>query len=221
MDQKKPETPGFTLERFQDVVTQQTPPLLEAIVRNLKPILLGAGLVVLLAAGYALFSTYRNSALHEAQEELGTLLTQKSGAEKVAALESFLPKAPSALKPAVLFELAGTAMILNQYEKSLGFWRQLAGTVSGGEAILAHMGQARALALSGKPAEAVKELQDLKLKAAEPFKPAITRQIALAAEAAGDAETAKAAYGELVAGGQMGDKIFLEYRLDRLTGGAK
>lgn len=208
--------PGVTLEKFQDVINRDTPPLLQKIVANLKPILLGAAILVALAATVAGFRMLQARNLAGAQEALGSILASTSGKDKIAALEKFLPEAPSGLRSAVLFELAGASMNLKEYDKAVGYWADLAARADGDERVVAKLGHAHALTRGGKAAEAVKELEALKQGAPEPFLVPLTRQLALAAEAAGDRQTALAAYETLAKSEAVGDRPFIESKIAQL-----
>lgn len=215
MDQNKNQ-PGVTLEKFQDVINRDTPPLLQKIVANLKPILIGAAVLVALAATVAGFRMLQARNLAGAQEALGSLLVSTSGKDKIAALEKFLPEAPGALRAAVLFELAGASMAVEDYAKAVDAWRQLVSVSKGDARLVASLGHARALVLAGKPAEAVAELSTLKAAAPEAFKAPLDRQLGLAAEAAGDKQTALAAYTDLLQSGEAGDKPYIESKIAQL-----
>ena len=215
MDQNKNQ-PGVTLEKFQDVINRDTPPLLQKIVANLKPILIGAAVLVALAATVAGFRMLQARNLAGAQEALGSILVSTNGKDKIAALEKFLPEAPSALRGAVLFELAGASMAVEDYAKAVDSWQQLVSVSKGDAKLVASLGHARALVLAGKPADAVKELSALKPNAPEAFKAPLDRQLGLAAEAAGDRATALAAYGDLLQSGEAGDKPYIESKIAQL-----
>ncbi len=208
--------PGVILEKFQNVINRDTPPLLQKIVANLKPILIGAAILVALAATVAGFRMLQARNLAGAQEALGSILASTSGKDKIAALEKFLPEAPGGLRAAVLFELAGATMAVEDYAKAVDYWQQLAAASKGDAKLVASLGHARALVLAGKAAEAVTELTALKPGAPESFKASLDRQLGLAAEAAGDKQAALAAYGDLLQSGEAGDKPYIESKIAQL-----
>ncbi|MES9997540.1 transcriptional regulator [Desulfovibrio aminophilus] len=208
--------PGVVLERFQDVVNRETPTILQKFVANLKPLLIGAAVIVAVAAGFAGYRMIQARTMATAQESLGVILAGNTGKEKIAALEKFLPEAPSGLRSAVLFELAGASMNLKEYDKAAGYWADLAARADGDERVVAKLGHAHALTRGGKAAEAVKELEALKQGAPEPFLVPLTRQLALAAEAAGDRQTALAAYETLAKSEAVGDRPFIESKIAQL-----
>lgn len=207
---------GVVLERFQDVVNRDTPGILQKIVANLKPLLIGAAVIVAIAAGIAGYRMIQARNLASAQEALGSILAGNTGKEKVAALEKFLPGAPSGLRSAVLFELAGASMNLKDFDKAAGYWADLAAHSDGDERVVAKLGRAHALTRAGKAAEAVKELEALKQDAPEAFAVPVTRQLALAAEAAGDRQAALAAYEALAKFENIGDRPFIESKIAQL-----
>lgn len=218
MEDKK-NIPGINLENLQNIVSRDINPILQKLLDNLKPILAGVAVIVLAAAVITGWRIFHTRSLASSQEALGSILVSTSGQEKIAALEKFLSEAPSALKSSVYFELAGASMAVRDFDKAAGYWKRLADEGGTDTAFLAKLGEARSLALAGKAAEAVKMLADLKQGAAEPYKAAVTRQLALAAEAAGDKAAALAAFEELAGRGDIGDKPYIDSKIAQLKAG--
>lgn len=219
MEEKKP-IPGINLENFQDLLGgRDIHPFLQKMLDNLKPILAGVAVIILAAAVVTGWRLFHQRSLASSQEALGAILVGNTGQAKIAALEKFLPEAPSALKTSIYFELAGASMAVKDYDKAANYWKLLSAADGADTAFLAKLGEARSLALAGKAPEAVKMLAELKQNAAEPYKVTVTRQLALAAELAGDKAAALAAFEELTASGDIGDKPYIESKIAQLKAG--
>jgi len=155
---------------------------LEQYWRILAAILVAA---VVLAGGYAGYTLMSGHSRGKAVEALGTIIAEKTGPERLTALESFLASAPSSVKPAVLLEIARTAQEQKAYDKAADAWAQLANIAPPGTRELAVIGQATALALGGNKTQAVNILSDFSTKAPKAFDTIVTRQLAVIAEEAG------------------------------------
>jgi len=81
---------------------------------------------------------------------------------------------------------------------------------------MAAIGHAKCLILSGKPQEALTLLEGMKAKAPEAYAIAVTRQIAVAAEAAGNTQAASAAYAELAGKAEGSGKPYFEFKANQL-----
>ena len=109
----------------------------------------------------------------EAHLELGRILVSTQGPERIAALETFLPAAPSAMKSGVQLEIATTALGLEQYGKAADAYAAVA---------------------AGKYAEALAVFDSLEKSAPESLRPATLDGQAMSAELAGKLDRALAAY---------------------------
>lgn len=170
-------------------------PVLSFLSSNLKVIALGVGgllLVVALVSGYR---AWRESRLADAREELGKLVAA-SGEDRLTNLQTFAENAPSTLRTAALFELAGAAVEEDNQAVALEAFRKLRDSADGELRATAELGMANALLAMGKPDEA---LQSLKAASDVPeaYKAPLARARAQAAEAAGRLDEAIAAYEEL------------------------
>lgn len=204
-----------TLENIESHVPETMHPVLEAAFKYRKQLVIGVGAILLGTALYAGYNAYTERAMVQAQSEMGTILIEKTGQEKIEALEGLLASAPSSVKPAVLLELAQAAMGAEDYAKAAGYWNRLAGSTDDDLKVVARMGNAKCLQLAGKPAEAVTELQDLQGVVADEYTIPVTRQLAVAAEAAGNTSVALQAYKEL-ADQPLSDKPFIDYKVAQL-----
>lgn len=226
MDEKKPEAqpaapvnPGVVeqLEQIKKAVPDTSQRLFELLVTNLKPIAIGCGVIVLAVAVYSGVDHWRQRQAAKASDALGVILIEQADAEaRAKALEDFLKDAPGALKPTVQLELAAAATLAKQYDKAAEAWTALEGSSSPDLKAVAAIGHAKTLLLSGKAKEAQTLLEGYKAKAPEAYAAAVTRQIAVAAEAAGDAPAASAAYAELAGKAEGQLKPFYEFKANQL-----
>jgi len=204
-----------TLEDIESHVPDQLHPILEAAFKHQKQIVIGVVAIIAVAAIYAGMNSYNKNALASAQAELGTILIQDSGDDKIAKLETLLGKAPSSAKPAILLELAQSSMTNNEYDQAANYWNQLAGEADDDLQFIARMGKAKCLTLAGKADEALTTLKDLAGVAPAAFTIAVNRQLAVAAEMAGDNAVALAAYKKL-ADNPVPDKPFIDFKVAQL-----
>jgi Uncharacterized protein conserved in bacteria len=227
MDEKKPQgqaTPPVNpavaaqLEQIKSYVPSTSQRLFDFLSANMKSIAVGCLVIVLAVAAYEGVNHFRAKAAAKAADALGVILIEKTEPKaRVEALEGFLKDAPSSLKPTAQLELAAAAMIGQQYDKAEKAWTDLEASSSPDMQVIAGIGHAKCLVLEGKAKDALPLLTALKNKAAESYKSAITRQLAVAAEAAGDTAAASAAYTEL-AGKDDGNpaKPYFEFKANQL-----
>ncbi|OIO00275.1 MAG: hypothetical protein AUJ49_09995 [Desulfovibrionaceae bacterium CG1_02_65_16] len=186
------------LEQIKKSVPDTSERLFEFLSDHLKPILLGCVVILLAVAAYEGVGHFRAKSAAKAADVLGVILLEKTEPKaRVEALEGFLKDAPSSLKPTAELELAAAAMVAQQYDKAEKAWTDLEGSSSEDMKAIAGIGHAKSLMLENKPKDALALLTQLKTKAPAAYKQAIARQIAVSAEAAGDAKTAAEAYTEL------------------------
>jgi len=226
MDENKAKSPVETtvnpgvveqLEQIKNAVPSTSQRLFDFLAANLKPIAVGCGVILLAAAAYSGVTHWRTSQAAKAADALGVILIEKTDpAARVQALEDFLKSAPDALKPTAQLELAAAAMIGKQYDKAVSAWTALEASPSADMKAMAGIGHAKSLTLSGKPQEALTLLEALKGTAPESYKQAITRQIAVAAEAAGNTQAASDAYAELAGVAEGAGKPFFEFKANQL-----
>jgi len=226
MDEKKPqgqtETPhnpavAEQLEQIKKAVPDTSQRLFEFLTSNIKPIAIGCVAVLIAVGIYEGVDTWRARAASKAADTLGVILIEKTEAKaRVQALEDFLKDAPSGLKPTAQMELAAAAMIDKQYDKAASAWAELEGSSSADIKAMAGLGHAKSLLFSGKAQEALTLLEGMKAKAPEAYANAITRQIAVAAEAAGNAQAASAAYTELAGKAEGAGKPYFEFKANQL-----
>lgn len=230
MEDKKPQTQdapqaspivAAQLEQLKTAVPDTSQKLFDFLVANLKPIAMACGVVLLFAAAYAGVNSWRAKSATKASDVLGVILIQKTDAkERVEALDQFLKDAPSALKPTAQLELAAAAMLDKQYDKALAAWDGLEKDGAADMKIIASIGKAKCLLMTGKAQDALTLLEGLKAKSPESYALPITRQIAVAAEQAGNTQAAQAAYAELAEKDNGAGKPFFQFKANQLRAGS-
>lgn len=230
MEDKKPQTqesapvaPGVAeqLEQLKTAVPDTSQKLFDFLVGNLKPIAIGCGVVLLAAAVYAGVNSWRAKAAAKASDALGVILIQKTEPKaRIEALDQFLKDAPASLKATVQLELAAAAMIDKQYDKALTAWEDLEKNGNADMKVIAAIGRAKCLLMTGKAPEALALLEGMKAKSPEAYALSITRQIAVAAEQAGNQQVALAAYAELAEKDTGPGKPFYEFKANQLKAGS-
>lgn len=108
-----PQIPGSLMGEIQSEVAVEATPLLSFVLRNSRIIVTCIVLLVLVIAGVGGWQWHQTRVEREAHLELGRILVSTQGPERIAALETFLPAAPSAMKSGVQLEIATTALALN------------------------------------------------------------------------------------------------------------
>ena len=176
-----PQIPGSLMGEIQSEVAVEATPLL---LRNSRIIVTCIVLLVLVIAGVGGWQWHQTRVEREAHLELGRILVSTQGPERIAALETFLPAAPSAMKSGVQLEIATTALGLEQYGKAADAYAAVAAAIN----------QADLLQRQGKYAEALAVFDSLEKSAPESLRPAILEGQAMSAELAGKLDRALAAY---------------------------
>lgn len=208
------------LDAIKSDVSAEAAPALGFLHKHAKAItitVLAIVAVILLGLGY---KWYQAEQLNSQSTQLGAILAQKEGAERIAALEGFLQKTPAEFKPAVYFEIAFTATGMQDYAKAAQAWKSGGDLLPGNDPMLAvaGLGQASALNKEGKAAEGVAVLEDLlaKIKADQSVTAFIKMELAALAEAAGQWEKSIATYEEIAAGQEGEGKNFFTFRIKEI-----
>ena len=190
-----PQIPGSLMGEIQSEVAVEATPLLSFVLRNSRIIVTCIVLLVLVIAGVGGWQWYQTRVEREAHLELGRILVSTQGPERIAALETFLPAAPSAMKSGVQLEIATTALGLEQYGKAADAYAAVAAAdPKGSIGMMAAINQADLLQRQGKYAEALAVFDSLEKSAPESLRPAILEGQAMSAELAGKLDRALAAY---------------------------
>jgi len=207
--QERPQTPLAP-------IAESAPAFMQKLLDNWKPLAVGIAVVLILAVGYGLLLSYRHKAAVQAENELGQILIQKEGADRLVALENFLAKAPGPVRPAVLLELAKASTEQGQFKKAADAWGELVRTATPAMSGVAVLGQAAALAQAGDNAQAEAVLLAAKDKIPKSFEVALNRQLALYAEQAGDYPKALAAYETLRDLGQHATSAYFNAKINEI-----
>ena len=185
-----PQIPGSLMGEIQSEVAVEATPLLSFVLRNSRIIVTCIVLLVLVIAGVGGWQWHQTRVEREAHLELGRILVSTQGPERIAALETFLPAAPSAMKSGVQLEIATTALGLEQYGKAAEAYAAVAAADPKGSIGM----MADLLQRQGKYAEALAVFDSLEKSAPESLRPAILEGQAMSAELAGKLDRALAAY---------------------------
>ena len=113
-----PQIPGSLMGEIQSEVAVEATPLLSFVLRNSRIIVACIVLLVLVIVGVGGWQWHQGRVEREAHLELGRILVSTQGPDRIAALETFLPTAPSDMKPGVQLEIATAALGLEQYGKA-------------------------------------------------------------------------------------------------------
>ena len=169
-----PQIPGSLMGEIQSEVAVEATPLLSFVLRNSRIIVTCIVLLVLVIAGVGGWQWHQTRVEREAHLELGRILVSTQGPERIAALETFLPAAPSAMKSGVQLEIATTALGLEQYGKAAEAYAAVAAAdPKGSIGMMAAINQADLLQRQGKYAEALAVFDSLEKSAPESLRPAI------------------------------------------------
>ena len=169
-----PQIPGSLMGEIQSEVAVEATPLLSFVLRNSRIIVTCIVLLVLVIAGVGGWQWHQTRVEREAHLELGRILVSTQGPERIAALETFLPAAPSAMKSGVQLEIATTALGLEQYGKAADAYAAVAAAdPKGSIGMMAAINQADLLQRQGKYAEALAVFDSLEKSAPESLRPAI------------------------------------------------
>ena len=163
---------------------QHDNPLVNFLARYWRVLAAVAVAVVVVTGGYAGYTLVSGHNREKAIEALGSIIVEKTGTQRLSALENYLASAPSSIRAAVLLEIARTAQEQKAFDKASGAWAQLANTAPPGTRELAVIGQSTALALGGNKTQAVAILSDFLPKAPKAFEIIVARQLAVIAEEA-------------------------------------
>ncbi|MFR6518193.1 MAG: tetratricopeptide repeat protein [Bilophila wadsworthia] len=186
-----PQIPGSLMGEIQSEVAVEATPLLSFVLRNSRIIVTCIVLLVLVIAGVGGWQWHQTRVEREAHLELGRILVSTQGPERIAALETFLPAAPSAMKSGVQLEIATTALGLEQYGKAAEAYAAVAAAdPKGSIGMMAAINQADLQ--PGKYAEALAVFDSLEKSAPESLRPAILK--VLYRRTRGQADRALAAY---------------------------
>jgi hypothetical protein len=200
---------------------EQANPLANFISQYWRTAVVAVIAAVAAAGGYAWYTSSVKAAKQKAENELGAIIANQTGPERLANLEAYLKNAPSSTKGAALLEIARTAQDQREFAKAADAWNQLSITGPDGMRELAVMGHASALAQAGDKAKAVKILADFLPKAPKAFQALAARQLASIAEEAQAWSEAVAAYERLKEAAGNSNKAYFDAKLEELKAKTK
>lgn len=215
MDQNGQKT-GIDLNQLEGSVPEGLHPVLQFLVNNVKALSIGAAGVLVLAMLIGGYQWYDAQQMNAARTELGSILTETTGSDRLQKLEGFLKDAPKGMERGVLLELASAADAQGEHGRAAGYWERLAGLADDDIRIIARLGQSKSLLEAGEPHEAMAVIQDLQGEAPAAYTTSVLRQLAVIAEAAGDKDAALEAYRQLAEKGDALNKQYVEYKIGRL-----
>ncbi|MBG0775637.1 MAG: tetratricopeptide repeat protein [Desulfovibrionaceae bacterium] len=211
MDAKQPK-PGDIAAAELGQVNDDLSPLLKTLKRNLRPILFGVGVVVLVMGAYAGWDIWSANRHASASTELGKILVTTDGAERVKALEGLLSSAPDALRTPILLEIARAAQEQGDNVRAAKAWADVAALGEPALVPLAALGQAEALQGQGKSAEALTVVEAAAANAPEAYKGVLAFRTGVLAEELGDWAKARDAY-ERMKSLSDSDHEFYDYKI--------
>jgi hypothetical protein len=201
------------LKTIEQEMDSDIHPLLKKILDNIKPIGFAIGGIVTAVAVYAGVTSYQEAQHEKAVSELGSIMVLADQTARAEKLQGFVQSGSKELRPAAQLELARIFMDQNDYEKAAEAWRSVGQNAD--IRVIAGLGEAKALILSGEPAKAVEILSVLKKDASQEFAPAISANLAFAAEKAGQIDLAISEY-EALKSKESGNEAFLDYKIGML-----
>lgn len=201
------------LKSIEQEMDNDIHPFLKKILDNIKPIGLAVGGIIAVVAIYAGINAYQKKEHAKAVSELGAIMMLGNADDRIARLEAFAQSGPADMRPAVELELARTYLVHEKFDQAAAAWRKVGQTQ--GLRSLAGLGEAKALMLAGKYEAATTLLQELKKDAPEEFIPAISANLAFAAEKSGQTTLAIDEYEDLKAKDARNEE-FLNYKIRTL-----
>ena len=201
------------LKTIEQEMDSDIHPLLKKILDNIKPIGITIGGIVTAVAVYAGVTSYQEAQHAKAVSELGGIMVLADQNARTEKLQAFAQSGSKELRPAAQLELARIFMDQTDFEKAAEAWRSVGQNAD--IRIIAGLGEAKALILGGQPAKAVEILSALKKDAGPEFAPAISANLAFAAEKAGQTELAISEY-EALRSKESGNEAFLDYKIGAL-----
>ena len=213
-----PEIPGSLMGEIQSEVAVEATPLLRFVLEHSRTIVAVVVALLLVIACVGGWQWNQSRVEREAHLELGRILVSTEGADRIAALETFLSSAPEDMKPGVQLEIANTAMALEQYGKAAEAYAAVAAAdPKGAIGVLATINQADLLQRQGNYAEALVIFDALEKNAPESLRPLILEGQAMSAEMAGKLDRALAAYERIASNiGDAGNSGYFQAKIAEL-----
>lgn len=208
-----PQQSSALLADLQSEVSSEATPLLESIVRHTGLIVTVLVLLVLAAAGSAVYNWYSGKQAREAQLELSRISRTLQGTERLTALQTLAETAPASLRDAVLLEYANSAFGADDFPRAADAFARLA-EADGASALhtVAILGQISSLRRAGKPADALPLLETLENTVPEASRNTVRILLAETALEAGNTTRAHRMFEELAAAAEGPEADYYRYR---------
>jgi cytochrome c-type biogenesis protein CcmH/NrfG len=187
---------------IQAEVAVEAAPMLKFIAMHVRAIVIFVIVLVGAIVATGLYQWRQAETQRESGLALGRILTGSEGAQRVAALESHIPDLPASMRPGGWFELAVAAREAGDYAKAAEAFGRLADAGTAGFRVMALLDQSDMLLKAGNAEQALKVLEGPAgggdaWNFGEFMNMVVQEAVAVAAEAAGDAKRAIAAYTKL------------------------
>ncbi len=190
--------PGLLGELRSEVATEAAP-LLSFVLRNIRFVVGGVLALIVIIVGYGIWQWRVASVEDEARLELGRILTGRTGAARVSALEAFAAKAPESMRSGVWLAAASAAVSADRpAEAAAAYGRVYANDPDGVLGIVSGLNEADLFRRQGKVQEALALLENLEKVAPQAVRVVVRQDLAATAEQAGDHVRAVRAYEALV-----------------------
>ncbi len=113
------------LRELQAEMTTETAPLLQFLLKHAVLIMCVLGFFTLTLISIGVYQWYSDRQTRVAQEELGLILLNLQGKERVTALEAVLPALPKSVREAAYLELGAAAMAVSDYATAAGAYEKI------------------------------------------------------------------------------------------------
>jgi predicted negative regulator of RcsB-dependent stress response len=199
----------------QERPSQDLHPFLQFIVDRIRWFVAGGLGVVLLVVAVAGWDWYQQRQFEQARTRLGEIISQNQGKDRLAALKEFRDQASSPFATGAGLLLAQEAMTQGDHQLAEATYAQLAKGAETDLKVVASLGRATALLQLDRADEAKNVLQNVKPVTPQAYQDVLLRQLAFAAESAGDPRTALEAYKDLKEF-DIQDAKLMDYKIDSL-----
>ncbi len=206
-------------ERIQEEMSEEASPLVQAITDNIKLISVVLGGIVLLVAFITGNHYYQQYAAAEAEERMEEVLDIRDPAQRIQAIQEYLPQAPHRFQQGLRMDLAETYMRLEEYGEAAETWEEIEqNSQTRHMRTIAGLGRAKALRMDDRTGEAVALLQHLRDEAPEELQRDVAFELAAAAEEREKWDLAISAYKQLRdrVEGEEQREYFYKYKISQL-----
>ena len=210
-----PQNTPSLIGSIQEEVAAEASPMLQFLIDHARIIALGVVLFIIAIVGYWFYASKMERVKAEQELEFGRLVTGKTGAARIAALEEYLKTAPKELHASAWFAIAEAAGQEKDYVKAYAAWEQIA-KLNPSIRITATLAMAQALSDQDKNAEALKLLDSVSGNLGLNDIVNVNSRIAILAENLGQYDRAIAACEAITANPSVGDTTFWTQKIASL-----